>query len=90
RFQQSLRNPVSIEVGADLVLSSLSSDALDEAEAAVLRDLSVATVQLQGAAAVPPELDRVKEILIKAKDQANCRELKVDVSFVQGPSGSTI
>ncbi|XP_042073070.1 uncharacterized protein LOC106632728 isoform X1 [Haplochromis burtoni] len=38
RFQQSLRNPVFFEVGSDLVLSSLSSDALNEAEAAVMRD----------------------------------------------------
>ncbi|KAK2899907.1 hypothetical protein Q8A73_013036 [Channa argus] len=56
RFQQSLRNPVAVEVGSDLVLSSLSSGALDEAEAAVLRDLSVSTVQLHGAAAVSPDL----------------------------------
>ncbi|XP_078132752.1 protein mono-ADP-ribosyltransferase PARP14-like [Sander vitreus] len=84
RFQQSLRNPVSLEVVSDLVLSSLSSDALDEAEAAVQRDLTVANVTLQGAAAVPPDLDRVKEILIKAKNKANSQELRVDVSFIPG------
>ncbi|XP_008284620.1 poly [ADP-ribose] polymerase 14 [Stegastes partitus] len=89
RFQQSLRNPVSIDVGVQLVLSSLSSDALDEAEAALSRDLSVVTVQLQGAAAVPPDLDRVKEILNKAKNDANSSELRVDVSFIPGPSGTT-
>ncbi|XP_041840906.1 uncharacterized protein LOC121639630 [Melanotaenia boesemani] len=50
RFQQSLRNPVSLEVTSDLVLSSLSSVSLEEAAAAVLRDLSVADVELQGAA----------------------------------------
>uniref|UniRef100_A0AAQ6A958 Poly [ADP-ribose] polymerase n=1 Tax=Amphiprion ocellaris TaxID=80972 RepID=A0AAQ6A958_AMPOC len=89
RFQQSLRNPVSLDVGSDLVLSSLSCDALEEAAAAVLRDVSVATVELQGAAAVAPDLDRLKEILIKAKNDANLSELKVDVSFIPGPSGTT-
>ncbi|CAI5669263.1 uncharacterized protein LOC112846509 [Oreochromis niloticus] len=88
RFQQSLRNPVFFEVGSDLVLSSLSSDALNEAEAAVMRELKVATVQLQGAAAVPPDLDRLKEILIKAKKEANISELRVDVSFMPGASGT--
>uniref|UniRef100_A0A671W1H6 Poly [ADP-ribose] polymerase n=1 Tax=Sparus aurata TaxID=8175 RepID=A0A671W1H6_SPAAU len=89
-FQQSLRNLVSIEVGSDLVLSSLSADALDEAEAALQRDLSLDNVQLQGAAAVPPDLDRVKEILMKAKNEANLRELRVDVSFIPGPSGAAV
>ncbi|XP_067379691.1 protein mono-ADP-ribosyltransferase PARP15-like isoform X2 [Channa argus] len=90
RFQQSLRNPVALEVGSDLVLSSLSSGALDEAEAAVLRDLSVSTVQLHGAAAVSPDLDTLKEILIKAKNKANSREVRVDVSFMPGISGTTM
>ncbi|KAE8279183.1 Poly [ADP-ribose] polymerase 15 [Larimichthys crocea] len=89
RFQQNLRNLVSLDLGSDLVLSSLSPDALDEAEAALHRDLIVANVELQGAAAVPPDLDRVKEIMIKAKNEANCRELRVDVSFIPGPSGTT-
>ncbi|GLD53862.1 poly [ADP-ribose] [Lates japonicus] len=88
RFQQSLRNPVSLEVGSDLVLSSLSSGALDEASAAVERDLSVDTVKLEGAAAVPPDLDRVKDILNKAKNEANCQEFRVDVSFIPGASGT--
>ncbi|KAM7377123.1 hypothetical protein PAMA_013756 [Pampus argenteus] len=90
RFRQSLSNPVSLEVGSDLVLSSLSSDALDEAQAAVLRDLSVATVQLQGVAAVPPHLDKVKEILSKAKNEANLRELRVDVNFIAVSSGDAM
>ncbi|KAG8006072.1 Poly [ADP-ribose] polymerase 14 [Nibea albiflora] len=87
-FQQSFRNPVSLEVGSDLVLSSLSSADLDEALAIVLRDLSVTNVELQGAAAVPPDLDRVKELMIKAKNEENCRELRVDVSFIPGPTGT--
>ncbi|XP_039465730.1 protein mono-ADP-ribosyltransferase PARP14-like [Oreochromis aureus] len=85
RFQQSLRNPVFFEVGSDLVLSSLSSDALNEAEAAVMRDLKVATVQLQGAI----DLNRLKEILTKAKNEANSREFRVDVSYMPGASGTS-
>ena len=88
RFQQNLRFPVSIEVGSDLVLSSVSTDALDEAEATIKRELSLDNVQLQGAAAVPPDLDRVKEILMKEKNEANFQELRVDVSFIPGPSGA--
>ncbi|XP_031582744.2 protein mono-ADP-ribosyltransferase PARP14-like [Oreochromis aureus] len=85
RFQQRLRNPVFFEVGSDLVLSSLSSDALNEAEAAVMRDLKVTTVQLQGAI----DLNRLKEILTKAKNEANSRELRVDVSYMPGASGTS-
>ncbi|XP_030286114.1 uncharacterized protein LOC115589412 [Sparus aurata] len=87
-FQQSF--PVSIEVGSDLVLSSVSIDALDEAEATIKRDLSLDNVRLQGAAAIPPDLDRVKEILMKAKNEANLRELRVDVSFIPGPSRAAV
>ncbi|XP_042256075.1 uncharacterized protein LOC121888536 [Thunnus maccoyii] len=87
---QSLRNPVALDVGSDLVLSSLSSAALDEAEAAVLRELSEVTVQLQGATAVSPDLDRVKEILIKAKNEANLQELRVDVSFIPVPRQAAV
>ncbi|KAI3375716.1 hypothetical protein L3Q82_004024 [Scortum barcoo] len=90
RFQQSLRHPVSLEVKLDLILSSLSSDALDEAEAAVLRDLSEANIQLQGATAVPPELERVKEIMIKAKNEENSREFRVDVNFILHSRGATM
>ncbi|XP_075948692.1 uncharacterized protein LOC142950901 [Anarhichas minor] len=88
RFQQSLRSPVSLEAGSDLVLSSLSSDALDEAEAAMQRDLTVDDVPLQGAAAVPPDLNIVKDILNKAKNKANSPELRVDVSFIPEVGGT--
>ena len=90
RFQRSLRSPVALEVGSDLVLSSLSSAALDEAETAVLRDLSEVTVQLQGSTASSPHLDKVKEILIKAKNEANLQELRVEVSFVPDPRAAVI
>ncbi|XP_026018057.1 poly [ADP-ribose] polymerase 14-like [Astatotilapia calliptera] len=85
RFLQSLRNPVFFEVGADVVLSSLSSDALNEAEAAVMRDFKVTTVQLQGAI----DLNRLKEILTKAKNEANSREFRVDISYMPGTRGTS-
>ncbi|KAJ4949537.1 hypothetical protein JOQ06_021048 [Pogonophryne albipinna] len=88
RFQQRLRNPVSLEVGSELVMSSLSSDALDEAEATLQRDFDVANVELQGALAAPPDLDGLKEILFKAKNEANSREFRVDVSFIPRTGGT--
>ncbi|KAJ4949538.1 hypothetical protein JOQ06_021049 [Pogonophryne albipinna] len=87
-FQQRLRNPVSLEVGSELVMSSLSSDALDEAEATLQRDFDVANVELQGALAAPPDLDGLKEILFKAKNEANSREFRVDISFIPGTGGT--
>ncbi|XP_028997192.1 uncharacterized protein LOC114849673 isoform X2 [Betta splendens] len=90
RFLQCLMSSVSLEVVSDLVLFSLSSDALDEAEAAIIRDLIVDTVELQGAAAVPPDVDRVKEILTKAKNRANCRELRVESIFSPGTSRTAV
>ncbi|XP_040929894.1 protein mono-ADP-ribosyltransferase PARP14-like isoform X2 [Betta splendens] len=89
---QSLRNPVSIDVGSDLVLFSLSSEALEEAEAAILRDLRdlrMDTVQLQGSAAAPPDVGRVKEILTKARNEENHQGLKVENSFIPGTSGTS-
>ncbi|KAF3837178.1 hypothetical protein F7725_004642 [Dissostichus mawsoni] len=69
-------------------MSSLSSDALDEAEATLQRDFDVANVELQEALAAPPDLDGLKEILFKAKNEANSREFRVDVSFIPGTSGT--
>ncbi|KAM4536963.1 protein mono-ADP-ribosyltransferase PARP14-like [Odontesthes bonariensis] len=90
RFQQTFRNPVSLDVGSDLVLSSLSPAGLEEAEAAVLRELSVADEPLQGAAAAPPDLSPVKEILIRAKNQANREEFRVDFSFTPAAGGGPV
>lgn len=84
-FQKSFRNLVSLEVGSDLFLSSLSSDALDEAEATLQRDLSLAHVTLEGT-----DFDRVKEIIIKAKNDANCQELRVDASFIPPLLGTKV
>ncbi|XP_068444612.1 protein mono-ADP-ribosyltransferase PARP14-like [Clinocottus analis] len=95
RFLRSLRSPVSLEAASELILSSLSSEALDEAEAAVRRELAVDHVSLRGddaaaaaAAAVPPDLNAVKEILRAAENQENSREVRVDVGFIQGPGGA--
>ncbi|XP_029943864.1 protein mono-ADP-ribosyltransferase PARP14-like isoform X2 [Salarias fasciatus] len=88
RFQQSFRNHVSIEMRPDLVLSSLSADALDEVQAALVIDLNVSTIQLQGAAAVSPHLDKLKDILNQAQSKANRDELRVGVSFIPGINGA--
>ncbi|XP_029943872.1 protein mono-ADP-ribosyltransferase PARP14-like [Salarias fasciatus] len=82
-----IRNPVSIEMRPDLVLSSLSADALDEVQAALVKDLNVSTIQLQGAAAVSPHLEELKDILNQAQSKANRDELRVDVSFIPGING---
>ncbi|XP_029943868.1 protein mono-ADP-ribosyltransferase PARP14-like [Salarias fasciatus] len=82
------RNSVSIEMKPNLVLSSLSNDALDEVQAALVIDLNVSTIQLQGPAAVSPHLDEMKDILNQAQSEANRDELRVDVSFIPGINGA--
>lgn len=89
-FTHSLRTPVSLEVGSDLVLLSLSSHALNEALETIKKDLSLEIVKLQGAAAVPPNLDRMNSFLIKSKDEENHGELRVDFSVIPGPSGTKV
>ncbi|XP_011485922.1 uncharacterized protein LOC105356445 [Oryzias latipes] len=81
-FQQRFKNPVFLEVGKDVVLSSLCSRDLDEATGAVLNDLSVEIEKLRGAAAVLPNVDKIKQILTKAENEVNCGELRVMVSFI--------
>ncbi|XP_036002228.1 protein mono-ADP-ribosyltransferase PARP14 [Fundulus heteroclitus] len=88
RFQHSLRSPVSLVAESELILSSVSLDALKEAETAVVRDLTESSVNLQGPAAIPPDLDRLKEILNKAQNEANRGELRVEVSFIPSFSGT--
>ena len=87
-FHQSFKSPVFIEVTSDLLLHSLCSHDLDEALATVLKGLSVEIEKLQGAAALPPDIDRIKGILIKAKNDTNRGELRVDVSFIPGLSAT--
>ncbi|XP_028329610.1 uncharacterized protein LOC114480027 [Gouania willdenowi] len=89
RFCQTLRHPVSFEVGPDLVLSSLSSDAIAVAEAAILRDLKEEVITLQGDTAASTDFNKVKELLIKAKNEANRDELKVEIAFIPASSGNT-
>ncbi|KAM9426844.1 protein mono-ADP-ribosyltransferase PARP14-like [Pholidichthys leucotaenia] len=90
RFQQNFRNPILFELESDLVLSSLSPDVLEEAGAALQRDLKVDTVPLQEAAAVSPALDKLKEILTKAKNEANLNEIRVDISFIPRLAGTKV
>ncbi|XP_053272661.1 protein mono-ADP-ribosyltransferase PARP14 [Pleuronectes platessa] len=59
-----------------------------EAEEAVKRNLSVKTVKLQGVTAGSPDLEQVKEILNKAKNVVNSREIRVDFHFI--PVGTTM
>ncbi|RVE60395.1 hypothetical protein OJAV_G00180570 [Oryzias javanicus] len=87
RFQQTFRSPVSLEVDFDLCLSSLSPVSLEEAEAALLRDIIVISVQLQGEATVPPEL---RGILNMARDEINSLGLQVEVSFIPGINETTV
>ncbi|XP_054916113.1 protein mono-ADP-ribosyltransferase PARP14-like [Poeciliopsis prolifica] len=89
-FQQRLRNPVFIEVGSDLVLFCKCPRELDEAQAELVGDLSVEIEKLQGAAAVPPDTDRIKETLMKAKTDLNRDELRVDFSFIPGQGATTV
>ncbi|XP_042566462.1 protein mono-ADP-ribosyltransferase PARP14 [Clupea harengus] len=63
RFHRSLRSPVMLEVGPDLVLSSLISEALEEAAAALERDLTAETVALERAEVESPEMETLKEDL---------------------------
>ncbi|XP_024118278.2 uncharacterized protein LOC112139679 [Oryzias melastigma] len=87
RFQQIFRSPVSLEVDSDLHLSSLSSVSLEEAQATLLRDIVVISVQLQGAATVPPEQ---REIINMARDEVNSVGLQVEVSFIPGVNETTV
>ncbi|XP_043953299.1 protein mono-ADP-ribosyltransferase PARP14-like isoform X1 [Gambusia affinis] len=89
-FQQRFRNPVFIEVGSDLVLFCKCPHDLDEAQAELVGDLSVEIVKLQGAATAPPDTDRIKETLMKAKTVLNRDELRVDFSFIPGQGATTV
>ncbi|KAM4565551.1 protein mono-ADP-ribosyltransferase PARP14-like isoform 1-T1 [Fundulus diaphanus] len=89
-FQQRFTNPVFMKVELDFALFSMYPHDLDEAQAAVVGDLSVEIEKLQGAATVPPDADRIKETLIKAKKELNRDELRVDFSFIPGQSATTL
>ncbi|KAM3590465.1 uncharacterized protein V6R79_010317 [Siganus canaliculatus] len=73
-FPQSPRNPVVQEAGTNSRPSSLSSDVLDEAEAALQKDVGVACEPLQAAGAVPSDLE-------PAENQANSGDFREDGSL---------
>ncbi|KAL2079253.1 hypothetical protein ACEWY4_024997 [Coilia grayii] len=81
RFQQSLRSPVMLEAGPDLILSSLTSESLEEAAAALERDLTVETVILEQAEAESPGITTLKETLHGALQQANRDRKRVELSY---------
>ncbi|XP_061566155.1 uncharacterized protein LOC133420479 [Cololabis saira] len=56
----------------------------------LLRDLSLEIEKLQGPAALPPHADKMKEILIKTKNQVNRSGPRVDVTFVPGSTANTL
>lgn len=89
-FQQQFRNPVFIQVGLDFALFSMYPHDLDEAQAAVVGDLSVEIEKLQGAAAIPPDIDRIKETLTQTKKDLNRSELRVDFSFIPCQGAATV
>ncbi|KAM9717516.1 uncharacterized protein ACNS7B_021169 [Menidia menidia] len=91
RFGRSLPGPVSLEVGGgSLLLASSSPEALRPAEATLRAELSQAEVRLHGNAGVSPHLDRVKELLRAAGDQANISEPGVEVRFLPGATTVTV
>lgn len=81
RFQRSLRSPVMFEVAPDLVLSSLSTEALEEAATALERDVTMETVILDQAEL--PGMVMLKEVLSQALQQANHEAMKVELSYEQ-------
>ncbi|XP_033839904.2 protein mono-ADP-ribosyltransferase PARP14-like [Periophthalmus magnuspinnatus] len=89
RFQQCLRIPVCLEMlNLDLILSSLSVEAAEEAAAILERDFCMAIVHLEGNAAKSPDLDRMNELLTKSKDHANIQERRIDVNLVPEPNST--
>ncbi|XP_052417064.1 protein mono-ADP-ribosyltransferase PARP14-like [Carassius gibelio] len=81
RFQQSLCSPVMLETsGSDLLLLSLSDGALEEAAAAVQRDVCLETVRLENTQK-SSALTKLKEDLNEAVDQANRGSVKVELKY---------
>ncbi|XDV19030.1 hypothetical protein PO909_024606 [Leuciscus waleckii] len=86
RFQKSLRSPVMLEtLGSDLLLLSLSDGALDEAAAAVQRDLSLETVRLENTQK-SSAFNTLKEDLSEAVKQANRDSVKVELKYLDESS----
>ncbi|XP_067117216.1 uncharacterized protein [Osmerus mordax] len=87
RFEQSLCCPVAMEIGSDLILSSLSSDALEAAANMIQKDLCWFTEPLEGALGQSPALDILKKALRKAQGEANSTGPRVVVKYQQGSCG---
>ncbi|XP_028822095.1 protein mono-ADP-ribosyltransferase PARP14-like [Denticeps clupeoides] len=90
RFQQSLRCPVMLDIGPDLTLSSTSPQSLDEAAAALERDLKTKTVMLNRAEVESPEMDKLRKALNDALQQANRGGTKVEMTFLAGDASSLV
>ncbi|XP_056318570.1 uncharacterized protein LOC130232619 [Danio aesculapii] len=81
RFQQSLCSPVMLETsGSDLLLLSLSEEALQEAATAIQRDLSLEIIHLDNTQE-SSALTTLKEELSKAVKQANQESVKVELKY---------
>lgn len=87
-FEQTLEHTVSVEVGSQLVLCSLSLDALNNAEAILRSDISLITVQLLDVEA--PLLRRVTETMTEATNQENAQELRVNTNFISTPTHRSV
>ncbi|KAL1271944.1 hypothetical protein QQF64_030960 [Cirrhinus molitorella] len=86
RFQQSLRSPVILETsGSDLLLLSLSDGALEEAAAAMQRDVCLETVRLENTQK-SSVFTKLKEDLSEAVKQANCGSVKVELIYLDESS----
>ncbi len=89
RFQQSLRSPVMLETsGSDLLLLSLSDGALEEATAAVQRDVCLETVRLENIQK-SSAFTKLKEDLSEAVKQANRESVKVELKYQDESSPDT-
>ncbi|XP_046896608.1 protein mono-ADP-ribosyltransferase PARP14-like isoform X2 [Hypomesus transpacificus] len=87
RFERSLCCPVALEIGSDLILSSLSTDALEEAATMVFKELCWFTEPLEEPLGQPPALDWLKEALRKVQGEANVTGSRVVVKYQQGSCG---
>lgn len=79
-FERTLKHNVHVEVSSQLVLSSLSLEALEEAEAILRADLSLITVQLLDIKG--PLFRRVTKTMTEATSQENTQGLSVDMKFI--------
>ncbi|XP_005166412.1 protein mono-ADP-ribosyltransferase PARP14 [Danio rerio] len=81
RFQQSLCSPVMLETsGSDLLLLSLSDEALQEAARVIKRDLSLEIIHLENTQK-SSAFTALKEELSKAVKQANRESVKVELKY---------